>query len=62
MKTEPRIFLLKNKVNKGALYSKTRGVLKSRGKYVMILDVDDMYASKEAFSILYNIFFTNKWN
>ena len=53
MSEDERIAFLKNKENKGALYSKSIGVLYSKGKYVMTLDVDDLYASKNAFSILY---------
>jgi len=45
---------LQNKVNKGALYTKTRGILNAKGKYVMTLDEDDLYASTDAFSILYD--------
>ena len=53
MEEDPRIVFLKNKKNKGALYTKTKGILHSKGKYVMTLDEDDLYASKDAFSILY---------
>lgn len=54
MKEDPRIILLQNNENKGALYTKTKGVLNSKGKYVLMLDVDDLYISRKAFSILYN--------
>ena len=54
MKTEPRIVLYENQENKGALYSKTRGVLLAKGKYVMILDEDDFYSQRDAFSCLYS--------
>lgn len=53
MKEDPRIVFLSNKENKGALYTKTKGVLQAKGKYVMTLDVDDLYASEDAFSTLY---------
>ena len=53
MKTEPRIVLYQNKKNKGALYTKSTGVLLSRGKYVMTMDEDDIYVQKDAFSTLY---------
>jgi glycosyltransferase involved in cell wall biosynthesis len=39
---DPRIILYQNEENKGMLYTKTRGVLHAKGKYVMILDVDDL--------------------
>ena len=50
---DPRIVLYQNEKNKGMLYSKTRGVLHAKGKYVMMLDVDDIYAQRDAFSTLY---------
>ena len=53
MNNDPRIVLLQNYKNKGALYSKTKGVLNAKGKYVMVLDVDDLYAIENAFSSLY---------
>ena len=49
---DPRIKLYRNKENKGMLYTKTRGILHSKGKYAMILDVDDIYAQRDAFSTL----------
>ena len=53
MKTEPRIVLYQNKKNKGALYTKSTGVILSKGKYVMTMDEDDIYVQKDAFSTLY---------
>ena len=53
MKEDPRIMLLENKINKGILYTKGIGVLNAKGKYVMTLDVDDVYSSRYAFSKLY---------
>jgi glycosyltransferase involved in cell wall biosynthesis len=50
---DPRIILYQNEENKGMLYTKTRGVLHAKGKYVMILDVDDIYSQRDAFSTLY---------
>jgi glycosyltransferase involved in cell wall biosynthesis len=55
MKEDSRIVFLKNLENKGALYTKTQGALNARGKYILTLDVDDLYTSKNAFSILYSI-------
>ena len=54
MKKDKRIKFYQNKKNKGTLYTKTKGVLHSRGKYVMILDQDDMYTQKDVFSTLYS--------
>ena len=53
MKKDPRILLYQNIENKGTLYTKTRGILYSRGKYIMILDQDDMFTQKYALSTLY---------
>ena len=53
MKKDPRIILYQNEINKGALYSKIHGILKAKGKYVMILEQDDLYAQNNAFSTLY---------
>lgn len=50
---DQRILLFINKENKGMLYTKTKGVLKAKGKYVMLLDVDDIFLQKDAFTILY---------
>ena len=54
MKTEPRIVLYKNGENKGALYTKSRGILNAKGKYIMILDEDDIFVQRDAFSYLYS--------
>ena len=54
MRTDPRIVLYKNKENKGALYSKTKGILLSKGKYVLLLDEDDILVPRNAFTTLYN--------
>ena len=54
MKEDPRIILIKNGINRGTLYTKTRGVLNAKGKYVMTLDHDNLYAKENVFSMLYN--------
>ena len=54
MKEDNRIKLIRNIENRGTLYSKTRGILNSKGKYVMTLDHDDLYARNNVFSILFN--------
>ena len=53
MKKDPRIVLYQNEENKGQLYTKSKGVLKAKGKYVMSMDMDDIYVQREAFSTLY---------
>ena len=53
MKEDDRIKLIRNIENRGTLYSKTRGILNAKGKYVMTLAHDDLYARNNAFSILF---------
>jgi len=53
MKEDKRIKLLTNGINRGTLYTKTRGVLNAKGKYVMTLDHDNLYATKDVFYKLY---------
>ena len=36
------------------LYTKTKGALLAKGKYILILDEDDMYLQRDAFTVLYN--------
>ena len=45
-KKDKRIKIIKNKKNRGALYSKSIGILKSTGNYIMILDSDDLFANQ----------------
>ena len=55
MKTEPRIKLYENDENKGILYTKSKGVKLSKGKYVIVLDEDDIFGQRDAFSTLYEL-------
>ena len=41
-KNDKRIIYIKNKVNKGAFYSRNEGILLSKGKYILIQDPDDL--------------------
>ena len=41
MKRDKRILLKKNKINKGAFYSRVKGVKFSKGEYILVLDPDD---------------------
>lgn len=54
MQIDRRIILYQNKENRGALYTKSKGILLSKGKYVMTLDEDDMYIRSDVFSTIYN--------
>ena len=53
MEEDPRIKLISNGINRGTLYTKTRGVLNAKGKYVMTLDHDNLYSTNYVFSRLY---------
>ena len=53
MEEDRRIKLLTNEINRGTLYTKTRGILNAKEKYIMTLDHDNFYATKDAFSKLY---------
>ena len=52
-KEDERIKLIRNKKNKGALYSKSLGILKAKSKYTMILDSDDLFINKELFNLCF---------
>ena len=41
IKIDHRIKLIKNKINKGTLYSRIQGVFISKGEYLMFVDPDD---------------------
>ena len=55
MNSDPRIKLFINKENKGILYTKSKGVYYAKGKYVIILDEDDILAQRDALSTLYEL-------
>jgi len=46
--------ILENGKNKGILYTKAKAILHAKGKYVMTMDEDDIYAQRDSFSLLYN--------
>ena len=52
-KNDKRIKIIKNKKNRGALYSKSIGIIISTGKYIMILDSDDLFANENIFKICF---------
>ena len=51
---DDRIKLFKNKYNRGILYTKSFGVTQAQGKYILIIDQDDIYINKNLFKILYD--------
>ena len=52
-KEDKRIKIIKNQKNKGALFSRSLGTLKSKGKYIMALDSDDLFINPNIFNICY---------
>ena len=42
MEKDKRIIYLKNKKNRGQFYSRNKGILHSRGEYIIIIDPDDL--------------------
>ena len=53
-KEDIRIKILNNKINMGTLYSRCIGVLKSKGKYILALDNDDLFFNEQLFENIYN--------
>ena len=51
---EPRIKIIKNKKNRGIIYSRLYGAIKSLGSYVTFLDCDDLYINANLFDNAYN--------
>ena len=52
-KNDKRIKIIDNKSNKRILYSRSIGVLISKGKYIFNLDNDDMYCDLNVFDYIY---------
>ena len=52
-KKDKRIKILNNYKNMGILYSRSVGVLLSKGKYILNLDQDDMFFDEDVFEKLY---------
>lgn len=42
MEKDKRIILLKNEENKRAFYSRNKGILASKGEYILVIDPDDL--------------------
>ncbi len=54
MKSDKRIIYIRNKINKGAFHSRNEGILFSKGKYILIIDPDDLLLNnilKKAYNI-----------
>ena len=54
MEEDKRIKLISNVINRGTLYTKTKGVLNAKGKYILTLDHDNLYSTNYVFSNLYH--------
>ena len=54
MKEDERIRLIKNIENRKILYSKSFSVLNSKGKYIILLDQNDIFIRDDVFDMLYN--------
>ena len=52
---DKRIKLIKNKNNMGVLYSRSIGILSSKGKYLYTLDNDDMFLNADVIDTITNI-------
>jgi len=50
---DSRIKIIKNKVNRGPLFSRSLAVLNSRGQYIILLDSDDLFVNENLFDICY---------
>ena len=42
MERDKRIIYLKNDINRLAFYSRNKGVLESKGEYILVIDPDDL--------------------
>ena len=56
MEKDKRIIYIKNPTNRGQFYSRNRGVLSSKGEYIVIIDPDDLILN----DILYKAYETAK--
>lgn len=52
-KYDKRIKIINNKKNMGTLYSRSIGVLQSKGNYIFPLDNDDMFFDDDVFDFIY---------
>ena len=49
-----RIKLINHNTNKGVYYSRVEAILFSKGKYIILMDPDDLYLNENLFKELYN--------
>lgn len=55
-----RIKLINHNTNKGVYYSRVEAILFSKGKYIILMDPDDLYLNENLFKELYN--YNSKYN
>ena len=51
---DDRIKTINHIINKGVYYSRVEAILNSRGKYIILMDPDDMFLNENLFQELYN--------
>lgn len=49
-----RIKLINHNINKGVYYSRVESILFAKGKYIILMDPDDLYLNENLFKELYN--------
>jgi glycosyltransferase involved in cell wall biosynthesis len=49
-----RIKLINHNINKGVYYSRIEAILFAKGKYILLMDPDDLYLNENLFKQLYN--------
>ena len=54
-KEDPRIEIITNNVNRGVIYSRIYGALRSKGEYVTFIDANDALCNKDILHKAYNI-------
>jgi len=57
---DKRIKLINHNINKGVYYSRVESILLSKGKFIILMDPDDLYLNENLFKELYN--YNNKYN
>lgn len=50
---DSRIKIMKNKINRGALFTKSIGAFNAKGKYIILLDSDDLFINENLFNQCY---------
>ena len=51
---DKRIKLINHDINKGVYYSRIEAILNSKGKYIILMDPDDLYLNENLFQELFN--------